>query len=107
MFESPARRSGDDSRAKPLAKWKIELFRRATTVSTNQAGPQQIPPWVMPFWRPAKGKAGVLFYLVLIHILAITGLVLFPLPSLPVLGLSLLLACLGGLGTTVGDHRIL
>ena len=61
----------------------------------------------MPFWRPARGKAGVLFYLVLIHILAITGLVLFPLPSVPVLGLSLLLACLGGLGTTVGYHRLL
>jgi fatty-acid desaturase len=67
----------------------------------------QTPPWRMPFWRPAKGKAGVLFYLVLIHILAITGLVLFPLPSVPVLGISLLFACLGGLGTTVGYHRML
>jgi stearoyl-CoA desaturase (delta-9 desaturase) len=43
----------------------------------------------------------------MIHILAITGLVLFPLPSVPVLGLSLLLACLGGLGTTIGYHRLL
>ncbi len=62
---------------------------------------------MMPFWKPAKGKAGTLFYIVLIHTLAITGVVLFPLPSVPVLGLSLLLACLGGLGTTVGYHRLL
>jgi stearoyl-CoA desaturase (delta-9 desaturase) len=61
----------------------------------------------MPFWKPARSKTGVLLYLVLIHALAIIGLILFPLPSLPVLGLSLLLAALGGLGTTVGYHRML
>ena len=60
----------------------------------------------MPFWRPARGKTGVLLYLVSIHILAIIGLVLFPLPSLPVLGVASLLAALGGLGTTVGYLRV-
>ena len=83
------------------------MNNQATTASTKQTMLPDVPPWVMSFWRPARGKAGVLFYLVLIHILAITGLVLYPLPSVPVLGLSLLLACLGGLGTTVGYHRLL
>ena len=61
----------------------------------------------MPFWKPAKGKAGVLLYLVLIHVLAVTGVMLFPLPGLQVIGWTVLLACLGGLGTTVGYHRLL
>jgi fatty-acid desaturase len=83
------------------------LLSQATTAPTYQRTPQDIPPWEMPFWKPAKGKAGILLYLVLIHVLAVTGLVLFPLPSVPILGLSLLLTCLGGLGTTVGYHRML
>jgi len=73
----------------------------------NQATLRETPPWKKPFWKPAKGKAGVLAYLLLIHGLGITGLILFPLPSMPVLGLSFVLTCLGGLGTTVGYHRML
>ncbi len=67
----------------------------------------EIRPWEQPFWRPAPGKAGVLAYFVLIHALALIGLVLFPLPSLKVLSLTLLLAALGGFGTTVCYHRML
>lgn len=63
--------------------------------------------WDLPFWKPAPGKGAVLFYLVLIHLLAIIGLILFPLPSLKVLGVALLLAALGGLGITVCYHRLL
>jgi fatty-acid desaturase len=64
-------------------------------------------PWEQPFWKPAKGNEITLFYLVLIHLLALAGVILFPLPGLPVLGISLLLGALGGLGTTVGYHRTL
>ncbi len=64
-------------------------------------------PWKQPFWKPAKGQSGVFWYLILIHALAVVGLILFPVPSLKVLGLSLFLACLGGLGTTVCYHRAL
>ncbi|MBZ5701572.1 MAG: hypothetical protein LAN84_06965 [Acidobacteriia bacterium] len=67
----------------------------------------QSRPWQQPFWKPAPGGAKVLLYLVLIHLLAITGLILFPLPSLKVLGASLLIMALGGLGTTVIYHRVL
>jgi stearoyl-CoA desaturase (delta-9 desaturase) len=49
----------------------------------------------------------VLAYLVGIHALALVGLVLFPIPSLPVLGVWLALTLAGGLGTTVCYHRYL
>jgi fatty-acid desaturase len=66
-----------------------------------------VRPWEQPFWKPAKGKEMVLFYLVLIHVLAVIGLILYPTPSLPVIGLTLLFTLLGGFGTTVGYHRSL
>ena len=64
-------------------------------------------PWEQPVWKPARGKAGTLIYLVLIHVLAIIGLILFPLPSGKVLGFSFLLMTLGGFGTTICYHRML
>jgi fatty-acid desaturase len=73
----------------------------------SQTAVEEIRPWERPFWKPAPGKAAVFFYLVLIHLLAIIGLILFPLPSLKVLGVALLLAALGGFGITVGYHRLL
>jgi stearoyl-CoA desaturase (delta-9 desaturase) len=67
----------------------------------------EIGPWKVSVWRPARGKTGVLFYLVLIHLLTFLGLILFPLPSMSVLGLTLLLTALGGFGTTICYHRTL
>ena len=67
----------------------------------------QVRPWERPFWKPTRGKEGVFAYIVLIHALAITGLVLFPLPGWKVLGLAVLLTAMGGLGTTVCYHRLL
>ncbi|MGH9579869.1 MAG: acyl-CoA desaturase [Terriglobales bacterium] len=73
----------------------------------SQTTLQEIRPWEQPFWKPARGKEGVFIYLVGIHVLAIIGLVLFPLPSLPVFAAALLLTALGGFGTTVCYHRML
>jgi len=64
-------------------------------------------PWDRPFWKPVRHKEGVFTYIVLIHVLAIVGIILFPIPSLKVVGLAVLLICLGGLGTTVCYHRLL
>ena len=64
-------------------------------------------PWLRPVWQPTPGKEAVLFYLVAIHVLAVVGLVLFPIPSLKVFLLALLFTALGGLGTTVCYHRAL
>ncbi|MBI4455360.1 MAG: acyl-CoA desaturase [Acidobacteria bacterium] len=73
----------------------------------SQTISREIHPWEQPFWKPVPGKEGVLFYLVAIHALAIVGLILFPLPGLPVFGMALLFTALGGLGTTVCYHRML
>ncbi len=71
-----------------------------------EAKPQD-QPWHQPFWKPARGKRVVLFYLLLIHVVAVAGLILFPLPGIRILGLTLLLAALGGFGTTICYHRML
>src|SRR5437899_3685094 len=68
---------------------------------------QQERPWDRPFWKPVHGKEGVFTYLVLIHVLAVIGLILFPIPSLKVVGMTVLSIALGGLGTTVCYHRML
>ncbi|MGB6885852.1 MAG: hypothetical protein WBE10_17510, partial [Candidatus Acidiferrum sp.] len=69
------------------------------------AATQEARPWERPFWKPVRGKEGVFAYLVLIHALALIGLILFPLPSLKVLGLAVLFIAFGGLGTTFrGGH---
>jgi len=59
----------------------------------------------MPFWKPAPGKEFILLYLVLIHLLALAGLILFPLPGLTVLLVTIAGILLGGFGTTVCYHR--
>jgi stearoyl-CoA desaturase (delta-9 desaturase) len=68
---------------------------------------QEVRPWDQPFWKPAPGKGVIFFYLVAIHVLAIIGIILFPLPSLKVAGVTVLFAALGGMGTTVVFHRML
>jgi fatty-acid desaturase len=68
---------------------------------------QEIRPWNQPFWKPSRGKTTILLYIVLIHVLAVVGLILYPVPSLKVLGIALLFAGLGGIGTTVVYHRLL
>jgi stearoyl-CoA desaturase (delta-9 desaturase) len=73
----------------------------------SEAAIPQLRPWEKPFWKPATGKELIFFYLVLVHVLAIIGVILFPLPSLRVAALTLLFTLLGGLGTTIGYHRSL
>ena len=63
--------------------------------------------WEEPIWKPAPGRLSVLVYLITIHVLAVGGLILYPLPSPWVLAAALALTALGGLGTTVGFHRAL
>ncbi len=76
-------------------------------MSAKSSSAVAVRPWEQPVWKAARGKGVILFYLVLIHVLAVVGLVFFGLPSLTVLGATILMACLGGLGTTVVYHRAL
>jgi len=73
----------------------------------NQAATAPARPWDRPFWKPVRRKEGVFAFLLIIHVLAIVGIILFPLPSLKVLGLAALFIAFGGLGTTVCYHRML
>ena len=73
----------------------------------NQTATLEVRPWERPFWKPVRGKGLVFTYIVIIHVLAVIGVILFPLPSWKVLGVTLLLMVLGGFGTTVCYHRML
>ena len=64
-------------------------------------------PWKAPWWKTTEGEKPTFFYIVAIHLLAVTGLILFPTPSWKVVVATLALAWLGGLGTTVAYHRAL
>lgn len=62
-------------------------------------------PWDAPWWR-ATGTDRVVFgWIALIHVTALAGLILFPLPGWRVLLGAIALAWIGGLGTTVCYHR--
>jgi fatty-acid desaturase len=62
-------------------------------------------PWTQPWWKVDRRSRPVLLYLMLIHILAAVGILLFPLPGWKVFLATLAITALGGLGTTVGYHR--
>lgn len=64
-------------------------------------------PWTAPWWKPAKGDGPTFFYIVLIHVLALIGLVFFPTPGWKVIVATGAIGWLGGLGVTVGYHRAL
>ena len=88
-------------------KGSEELRNASETTKESAATLVLNRPWEQPFWKPAKGKWGVLAFIVIIHVLALIGLILFPLPSLKVLSVTLLFMALGGIGTTVCYHRAL
>ena len=58
-----------------------------------------------PFWRPTTRGTGIFVWIILIHINAAIGLILYPLPGWRVFLAALGLVWVGGLGTTVCYHR--
>ncbi len=71
----------------------------------NPSAHQGIKPWEQPVWKPAPTQGSTLFFLILIHVLALIGIILFPIPTPGLLVAALVMVFLGGLGTTVGYHR--
>src|SRR5208282_3784203 len=65
------------------------------------------PPWEWPWWHTTKQDFIILPWFILIHVTALVGLVMFPLPGWHLLLGALALAWIGGLGTTVCYHRAL
>lgn len=64
-------------------------------------------PWTWGWFRTAEGEAPVLIWIALIHVLAVVGIILFPLPSWEIAVGAFALMFFGGLGTTVAYHRAL
>lgn len=64
-------------------------------------------PWTWSFFRWLPGEGKTLAWIVLIHVTAIVGLILYPWPGLTVVLAAWGLKFLGGLGTTVAYHRSL
>jgi fatty-acid desaturase len=64
-------------------------------------------PWTRPWWQFSKGNGPALFYIILIHVLAVVGGVLFPLPDWHILTAALMITAIGGVGTSVCYHRCL
>ncbi len=62
-------------------------------------------PWKMPWWRPAPSDRLTFAWMILIHVGAVVGLVLTPIPGWRVFLAAAALHFLGGLGTTVCYHR--
>jgi len=62
-------------------------------------------PWERSWWWTTPEDAFTLGWIVLIHVTAVIGLILFPLPGWRLLGGAFALAWIGGLGTTVCYHR--
>ncbi|HET6283077.1 MAG TPA: fatty acid desaturase [Polyangia bacterium] len=65
----------------------------------------KLRPWKQPWWRPTVGDGPVLFWMILIHVTAVVGVILTPVPGWPVFAVAFALHFLGGLGTTVCFHR--
>ena len=64
-------------------------------------------PWVFPWWSVEGQNTWTLVYIVAIHALALTGILLFPLPGWKVFLTAVLFAGMGAFGTTIGYHRAL
>ncbi len=78
----------------------------AADVSISEMGLEStVPPWEWAWWRTRPQGEWVLYWIVGTHILAILGLILYPVPGWPIVLGTLGLAWLGGIGTTVCYHR--
>jgi stearoyl-CoA desaturase (delta-9 desaturase) len=64
-------------------------------------------PWTLPWWKVEAGNAWTFIYIVVIHVLALIGIILFPIPGWKVFLTALVFASMGGFGTTIGYHRAL
>ena len=63
------------------------------------------PAWEWPWWHTTLRHSGTFGWIILIHLTAVAGLILFPLPGWRVFLAALALVWIGGIGTTVCYHR--
>ena len=70
----------------------------------SSLGPE---PWNARWWNVARGEWSTFTYIIAIHVLAVIGLIAFPLPGWRIAIAALILAWVGGMGVTIGYHRAL
>jgi len=63
--------------------------------------------WEWPWWRTTRHDVIVLPWIILIHVTALVGLLMFPLPGWRIFLCAVALAWIGGMGTTICYHRTL
>jgi stearoyl-CoA desaturase (delta-9 desaturase) len=77
------------------------------TLNLDASEISKLQPWRWPWYRPARGDEATFGWMMLIHVTAIVGFIMFPIPGWK-LGLAAWsVYFLGGLGTTVAFHRAL
>lgn len=86
----------------PIQTQKGLLMKDAPIVSSLGT-----EPWNAPWWKAARGDRFTLAYLILIHVLALAGLIFFPEPGWKIPLVAIALGWLGGMGVTVCYHRAL
>jgi fatty-acid desaturase len=79
----------------------------ADTLTIDAANVAKLQPWKWRWWKPAPGDEATFGWMVLIHVSAIVGMILFPLPGWKIVLAAWGVYFLGGLGTTVCFHRAL
>jgi fatty-acid desaturase len=90
--------------AEPTAATTPPPTRRVDAPILSTLGSE---PWKAPWWKVSKGDAPVFFYVMLIHVLAIIGVIFYATPGWRVIAATVAMAWLGGLGVTIGYHRSL
>lgn len=74
---------------------------------SDDAAATRARPWERSWFYCAPGEVPTFLWLVFIHLAALVGLLVLPLPPWPALAIALAVLFLGGLGTTVCYHRAL
>jgi fatty-acid desaturase len=95
-----------------LVPWSASTESPLSTLATaataaTAATEAPVRPWSRPWYWCAAGEIPTLTWIIFIHVAAVAGIILLPLPSWPILVAAGALLFLGGLGTTVAYHRTL
>jgi len=83
----------------------LEAVAEPLTIDASKIS--EVQPWRRPWWQSAPGDEATFGWMVLIHVTAVVGMILFPLPGWRIFLAAWSVYFLGGLGTTVCFHRAL
>ncbi len=78
---------------------------RPVFAQRSAQGLRECHPWTLPWWRVEGENSSTLAYIVTVHVLALIGIAMFPVPGWKVFLWSLSFASIGALATTVAYHR--